>query len=39
LRPLASANGLLVVPEGVDSAEPAQTYEAILLRPLIPAEQ
>ena len=39
LRPLASANGLLVVPEGVDSAEPAQTYEAILLRPLIQAEQ
>jgi len=35
LRPLASANALLVVPEGVDAAEPTQPYEAILLRPLM----
>lgn len=34
LRPLAAANALLVVPERVDAAEPSQSYEAILLRPL-----
>jgi molybdopterin biosynthesis enzyme len=31
LVPLASANALLVVPEGVAATEPGATYEAILL--------
>lgn len=31
LRPLAGANALLVVPEGVAAAEPGQRYEAIVL--------
>jgi molybdopterin molybdotransferase len=31
LLPLASANALLVVPEGVPATEPGATYEAILL--------
>jgi molybdopterin molybdotransferase len=31
LRPLAGANALLVVPEGVEAAEPGERYEAILL--------
>jgi molybdopterin molybdotransferase len=35
LRPLADANGLLVVPEGVDAAEPASSYEAIVFEPLL----
>jgi molybdopterin biosynthesis enzyme len=34
LRPLADANGLLVVPEGFEAAEPGVLYEAILLEPL-----
>jgi molybdopterin molybdotransferase len=34
LRPLADANALLVVPEGVEAAEPGVPYEAILLEPL-----
>ena len=34
LRPLADANALLVVPEGIEAAEPGQTYEAILLEPI-----
>lgn len=34
LRPLADANGLLIVPEGVDAADPAQRYETILLEPV-----
>jgi molybdopterin biosynthesis enzyme len=34
LRPMADANALLVVPEGADAAEPALTYEAIVLEPL-----
>ncbi len=34
LLPLASANALLVVPEGVDRAEAGSTYEAILLGPV-----
>jgi molybdopterin molybdotransferase len=33
LRPLADANALLIVPEGVDAAEPGVPYEAILLEP------
>ena len=35
LRPMADANGLLVVPEGVDAAEPASSYEAIVFEPLL----
>jgi molybdopterin molybdotransferase len=31
LRPLAEANGLLVVPEGGEAAVPGEGYEAILL--------
>jgi molybdopterin molybdotransferase len=31
LRPMAAANALLVVPEGVDAAEPGSDYEAIVL--------
>ncbi len=34
LRPMADANGLLVVPEGQAAAEPAQWYEAIMLEPM-----
>jgi molybdopterin molybdotransferase len=34
LRPLADGNALLVVPEGVEAAEPGVPYEAILLEPL-----
>jgi molybdopterin molybdotransferase len=33
LRPLADANALLVVPEGVDAALPGSTYDAIVLEP------
>jgi molybdopterin molybdotransferase len=35
LRPLADANALLVVPEGLDAAEPGVPYEAILLEPTL----
>jgi len=35
LRPLADGNGLLVVPEGADAAEPGQAYEAIVFEPLL----
>jgi molybdopterin molybdotransferase len=31
LRPLAAANGLLIVPEGLTAAEPGETYDALLL--------
>jgi molybdopterin molybdotransferase len=31
LRPLAAANGLLIVPEGVAATEPGGTYEALLI--------
>ncbi len=31
LRPLSSANALLVVPEGAAAAEPGQAYEAVLV--------
>ncbi len=34
LRPMADANALLVVPEGVDAAEPGVVYAAIVLEPL-----
>ena len=34
LRPMADANGLLIVPEGVDAAEAPLTYEAIVFEPL-----
>ena len=34
LRPLASANALLVVPEGVEAAEPGRTYDAVVIAPL-----
>lgn len=37
LRPMADGNGLLVVPEGAEAAEPGETYEAIILDP-IPVE-
>jgi molybdopterin molybdotransferase len=36
LRPLADANGLLVVPEGEAAAEPSMSYEAIMFEPLLP---
>lgn len=36
LRPLAGANGLLVVPEGEEAATPGVRYEAIVLEPLPP---
>ena len=35
LRPMADANGLLVVPEGVAAAEPELSYEAIVFEPLL----
>ena len=35
LRPMADANGLLIVPEGVDAAEPPLFYEAIVFEPLL----
>jgi molybdopterin molybdotransferase len=35
LRPLADANALLVIPEGVEAAEPGVPYEAILLEPML----
>jgi molybdopterin molybdotransferase len=35
LRPLADANGLLVVPEGQAAAEPSMSYEAIMFEPLL----
>lgn len=34
LRPMADANGLLIVPEATEAAEPTQTYETILLDPI-----
>ena len=34
LRPMADANGLLVVPEGAEAAEPSRGYETILLGPV-----
>lgn len=34
LRPLADANGLLVVPERTEAAEPRESYEAIVLAPI-----
>lgn len=34
LLPLASANALLVVPEGVSATEPGEAYDAILLGPV-----
>jgi molybdopterin molybdotransferase len=34
LLPLASANALLVVPEGVPATAPGQSYEAIILGPV-----
>jgi molybdopterin molybdotransferase len=34
LRPMADANALLVVPEGVGAAEPGASYEAIVTEPL-----
>ncbi|HEY8171264.1 MAG TPA: gephyrin-like molybdotransferase Glp [Candidatus Limnocylindria bacterium] len=34
LRPMADANALLVVPEGVEATEPGVPYEAIVLEPL-----
>jgi len=34
LRPMADANGLLVVPEGAAAAEPTLSYEAIVFEPL-----
>jgi molybdopterin molybdotransferase len=33
LRPMADANALHVIPEGVDAAEPGIVYEAIVLEP------
>ena len=35
LRPLADGNALLIVPEGVEAAEPPLTYEAIVFEPLL----
>ncbi|MBW3612649.1 MAG: molybdopterin molybdotransferase MoeA [Chloroflexi bacterium] len=34
LRPMAEANALLIVPEGVDAAREGDTYEAVLLDPI-----
>lgn len=34
LRPLADANALLVVPEGLEAAIPGSAYEAIVLEPI-----
>lgn len=34
LRPMADGNALLVVPEGVDAAEPPHAYEAIVFEPM-----
>ena len=34
LRPMADANGLLIVPEGQAAAEPSTSYEAIMFEPL-----
>lgn len=34
LRPMAEANGLLIVPEGVAAAEPPGSYEAIVFEPM-----
>jgi molybdopterin biosynthesis enzyme len=31
LRPLAAANALLVVPEGLEATVPGETYDALLL--------
>ncbi|HSM38152.1 MAG TPA: gephyrin-like molybdotransferase Glp [Candidatus Limnocylindrales bacterium] len=31
LRPLAAANALLIVPEGVEAAEPGSTYDALVI--------
>ena len=36
VRPLASANALLVVPEGIAATEIGASYEAILLEPVAP---
>jgi molybdopterin molybdotransferase len=33
LRPMADANALLVVPEGIDAAKTGATYEAVVLEP------
>ena len=35
LRPMAGANALLVVPEGLEAAAPPDTYEAIMLAPIL----
>ena len=35
LRPMADANGLLVVPEGDAAAEPGLSYEAIVFEPML----
>jgi molybdopterin molybdotransferase len=35
LRPMAEANGLLIVPEGSDAAETHLSYEAIVFEPLL----
>jgi molybdopterin molybdotransferase len=35
LRPMADANGLLVVPEGHAAAEPSLSYETIMFEPLL----
>ena len=34
LRPMADANGLLIVPEGQAAAEPSLSYEVIMFEPL-----
>jgi len=34
LLPLASANALLVVPEGLAATQPGSTYQAIMLAPI-----
>jgi molybdopterin biosynthesis enzyme len=34
LRPMADANGLLVVPEGPDGAEPDRLYDVIMIGPV-----
>ena len=34
LRPMADANGLLIVPEGEPAADPSRAYEAIMFEPV-----
>ncbi len=39
LRPMADANGLLIVPEGPQAAETNHSYEVIMLEPMLPTSR